>query len=158
MPPHGIVLVGRDNPYGSHPEWALYDEPSGCSGHRLRRFFGISSEDYRALIRVNLCAGPFNPAQARLSVAILRGRYPRSTFLLFGRDVQAAFGLGPARVPTFVPRDDPGDPTQRVLPLPHPSGLCREWTPAAVATFRAVMAQISPDLPVGTAADRAYPS
>lgn len=142
-----VLFVGELNPYGDDERFALWDEPAGASGDRLRRILGLSPASYRAQARANLCAGQWRRLYAMARAAELRAAHPAPfPIVLLGRKVAAAFGLG--EVPPF------SRTAERVFLLPHPSGLCQEWNqPSAVDRARRLLACALPD--VGTAQDAA---
>lgn len=147
-----IILVGEDNPYGSDPRYALYDEPKHSAGGRLRRMvFGIPKRVYfdRELFeRGNLCTGKWKMKEARQQAyAVLRER-PDATIIMFGRKVATAFSpLVGARTPPlecFEVRD-------RLMSLPHPSGLNRQWAdPETLKAVRYLLTAHLPHIPWGS--------
>lgn len=165
------IFIGELNPYGGHPHYALYDEPSTSAGGRLRRkVLAVHSETYLACTRYNLCDGKLNMAAARSRAHEILVRHsgserPHDPLVLLGRKVVNAFFGGPDGED---PLPEPftlrscrysvygGSTTEReppnVLILPHPSGLCREWHAAgAFERARAMMREFCPDFPVGEA-------
>ncbi len=156
--PPGPVLVGELNPYGSRPEFALYDSPEGSAGERMRRMVcGLRPHTYRALSRHNLCVGEWSGPVARASARHLSCSYEGRVLVLLGRKVASAFGL--AREPAFSIHRPPvftlvGGPTTVHVLLPHPSGLCREWhEPGAFARARGLLREACPWVPWGEALD-----
>jgi mutator protein MutT len=153
-----VVVVGEVNPYGADPKYALYDEPAGSAGGRLRRLvFGLCRTSYRRWTRrFNLCTGAWGPAKARHTVGQIWGRCgPDETIVLLGRKVAGAFGLG--HLAPFTRQDvvqvDGGNLLRYVI-LPHPSGRCRTWNePDAVERARALLRQVRPDVPWGELCD-----
>lgn len=126
------ILVGMVNPISVKPEHALYPAPEGCTGHRIFRMLKsrvpeVTERQYlEAFVRLNLCIGEWEPAAARRSATVIASTAPiGTTIVLFGREVQKAFGLKDP--PDVLPRrgDDlfVGVPIFRCLP--HPSGRCR---------------------------------
>lgn len=115
---HLPVLVGESNPYGGHPDFALYPSPDGCAGHRLCcKILGMRRAVYmRVFDRVNLCDGPWRIKEARAKADTLRCRQ----LILLGSKVCSAFGI------PFKPWSTVGTLDPWVI-LPHPSGLCRLW-------------------------------
>ncbi len=152
----GPVLVGELNPYGDRPYFALYDEPITSAGGRMCRLVcGLHPRTYRALDRVNLCTGKWSAPASRSRAASLRVTYVGRVLVLLGRKVQAAFGTPDTDPYTILPWGGagpiPGDGTRLVI-LPHPSGLCREWNvPGALLRARGVLARACPDVPWGEA-------
>ncbi len=133
-----IVLVGESNPYGSSPEFALYPEPSGCSGHRLcHLILGMHRQSYlSAFERANLCDYRWTMSEAVQSAARLMDGGGR--FVLLGSKVCAAFGV------PFVPftAED-----EVLLRLPHPSGRCRAWSqPGAYLRARVAVRRFAPEV------------
>jgi hypothetical protein len=111
--------VGEANPYGDDPYFALYPAPDGCSGYRLCcLILRMRISDYlREFERVNLCWRDWDAKEARqraLELSII----PRPKILL-GAKVAKSFGFTPFRPFELV--DD------KVVVLPHPSGLSRSW-------------------------------
>jgi hypothetical protein len=53
-----LAFIGEDNPHSTDPRYALYHEPSGCAGDRLRRLIcQMRVTTYHRIGRANLCAG-----------------------------------------------------------------------------------------------------
>lgn len=129
-----VVLVGELNPYQDHKDFDLYDLPERASGHRLREMIlGISREDYyRRFYRRNLCVGKWSLPVARRRAYELCAKFPKHTLVLLGRKVQAAFGFFTYPLPfecLWSPKSDTMLwPDRFIVRLPHPSGLCREWS------------------------------
>jgi len=120
-----ILLVGEVNPISVRPEHALYPWPRNCSGERLQRLvMAVSCHDYlRCYDRVDLCTGKWSMPAARAEAARLLGG-TWSIYLLLGRKVAGAFSIeDPAW--TILERA-----SKRLVLIPHPSGLCREWQAA----------------------------
>lgn len=161
-----VLLLGEDNPLSAEPEYALYDSPEGCSGWRLRRIFGLSSDDYLALDRTNLCTPIWNAQLARDRAATLTA--PSSPFrviVALGAKVRGALAralTGGSFNAWQVWRDDRG--TRRaaspceapdlapltVVCLPHPSGRCTVWNRVArVHEARGILREVAPHIPWG---------
>lgn len=143
-----VLLVGECNPYTrSHDEYALWDEPEGAAGHRMRCILGLESPAYRALGRTNLCVGSWSLEAARERAAtIVEG--DAETVVMLGRKVARAFALDdlePFETMGYGAGDCGCDGSRHVagrtfVALPHPSGLCRVWhKPGAVGRARAVL-------------------
>ena len=145
-----VVLVGETNPYGGDPWAALYDEPAYSAGGRLRRLvLGLPRQVYLGddVARYNLCVGRWSASAARLEAARLLEAHPTPTVVLLGRKVATAF----ARATTTAPLA-PFTRAGRLVAVPHPSGLCREWhSPEAVPRVRALLAEAVPGIPWGSA-------
>jgi hypothetical protein len=142
--PPRVLVVGEVNPYGADPKFALYPRPRHASGNRLREIMGLTDACYmRLLARVNLCAGKWEPRQARLSAldVLEAGNHP--VLVLLGAKVRAAFE-GPPAFQVVQGLD------AKLVGLPHPSGLCRAWNePGAVERARAALAEAAPWVPWG---------
>jgi hypothetical protein len=170
-----IVFVGEDNPVGGSREFALWDEPAGCSGHRLRQILGLSEQTYRGdrIARTNLCLSSWHAPTARAAargvaesdyeIVVMLGAKVRREF---GRGVYRAIGavpffehwvgrVGGAPQPDlFQERESPSTRVRKIfLSLPHPSGLCREWNePTSVIRARLVLRELAPWVPWGETA------
>lgn len=146
-----VLLVGEMNPYGSRPGFALWDEPEGATGDRLRGILGLSTGTYRALWRANLCTGRWSMKKAReraneLRLAFRNGGRPWALVVLLGRKVADAFEYGGE----FFTHDAVFG--YGSLSLPHPSGLNRLWNAAgAPARARALLRGVAPGVPWGEA-------
>lgn len=119
------LLVGESNPYGNDPAFALWPEPPGSSGARLRAILGLTHGGYlRRFERVNLQTGSaeWDRQGARAAASKLLAGRPRGRFVLLGRRVADAF-----RVPYLPFAVQYNDEDQGLLTLPHPSGRCRVW-------------------------------
>lgn len=151
-----VVVVGEMNPYGADPRYALYDEPVGSAGGRLRRLvFGLGSGTYhRRTRRFNLCVGAWSTAKARASAnRILDLCGQDDTVVLLGRKVAAAFGLDhlPPFTSKVIVREDRKLALRYVL-LPHPAGRCQGWNePGAYELAREMLIAVRPDVPWGEA-------
>lgn len=143
------LLVGESNPRGADARFALWPAPEGCSGWRLCRLLGLTSEDYLArFARANLLTGGGEwDARAAREEADRRLDDPagHGELVLLGRRVQAAFRLSSSVEPVrrlttnFGRAAGPfgAGRAWRVVVLPHPSGLCRSWNdPAVVVAAR----------------------
>lgn len=138
-----LVLVGELNPYGADPRYALYDEPVHSAGGRLRRkVLGVPRRVYFGFHRYNLCVGKFSAPRAREAAGRILQAHPETPIVMLGRKVAAAFGC--QSVPPYTRHG-------RLLSIPHPSGLCREWAkPDAVPRVRELLAEACPDIPFGS--------
>lgn len=130
------LFIGEMNPYGPAHEFALWPGPPGCAGDRLCRVvLGLEPEEYlRRFERTNLCLGQWDPRAAREAADGLMTRPGSQPFVLLGKKVAGAFGLGTApsfhrfRLPVPGRRPLPhGHHIRMALRLPHPSGRCLEW-------------------------------
>lgn len=135
MPAHRLVLLGRDNPHGSDPHFALYPRPDGCAGHRLflmieaaAREAGVrfTEAEYVRLDRRNLLPQPWAAELGRrAAVQLLTSLASASgpwTLLGFGVDVRDAV-LGNALALGSLTWTPLG--TGRFAWAPHPSGRNR---------------------------------
>ena len=155
------VFVGELNPYGANPHFALYCLPATSAGGRLQRLVcGLHRTTYLACLRHNLCDGRWSAPAARDRANALLAELaadgtpsPLPGFVLLGRKVASAFGLGD--IPPFtgafrgVPgRTEPG--AVACIVLPHPSGLCRVWNePDAFDRARTLLRSTWPTVPWG---------
>jgi hypothetical protein len=130
----GVLIVG-EQPNGSvGPDGPL----SGASAARLAALAYVDVSVVLAHRRVNLLAhgAPWDVLEARLEAKRLDVDGPPVSFLLLGRRVATAFGLGRVRTFTEI-RLDSGRP---VTLVPHPSGRCRVWNDTGSrATARAML-------------------
>lgn len=118
------LLVGEQNPYGSHPDYAMYPEPEGCAGHRMcHRVIGLGADDYmERWARINLCPRAWSARVAKANAATILEVW-HAPIVMLGSKVSRAFGFG------FVPFSHEALPNAGAfrVTLPHPSGLCRIW-------------------------------
>ena len=144
----GPIVVGELNPYGADPYYALYDEPKGASGDRLRRIFGLSRDTYARLDKRNICDGKWSIVAARLCAdSIISERRP---LILLGSKVHSAFGYDDLDAPSIVAPDQSVHPARLIMP--HPSGLCRRWRePGIVDYIRDLLNGLCPSIPWGEA-------
>lgn len=164
-----VLLVGSDNPLSTEPQYALYHEPRGCSGHRLQsKILGLRSrQHYLPIWRTNLCVGGWDPRMALDRAAQLVGQArPWRVVVMLGAKVGDAF----ARAVEYRYLDEPltmtqrsgeslkvacrirgGEPTDTMfIALPHPSGRNTTWNdPGRVAQARSLLAAAAPDVPWG---------
>jgi hypothetical protein len=111
--------------------YALWPDPPGCTGHRLFCMLraarpGTTEDDYAdAFDRMNLVAGPWSLAHARVRVQELLPHVLGRRVVLLGVQVRAAFGHS-AAPPAYPYRTSGADFFQ----LPHPSGR-NPWYNAA---------------------------
>jgi len=162
-----VWLVAENNPYQTDPieaqRYALYFEPPQSAGGRLcRQIFGMDEREYlRAFERRNLLHQPkwSVPAAREAARALQREmekvwRSPGNVVVLLGRKVFDAWQdwrsamLGnrtwDGRWAPFTALWWQGD---RIIFLPHPSGLCREWNaPGTYARARALLVEAAPHL------------
>lgn len=147
-------MLGEVNPLGSHPRYALYHEPPGHSGDRLRRFLGISVADYLSIDRRNLCTGRWSipEAKAAAASALEEAASSDTVVLSLGRKVATALGAPRADLPSS---DEVSG--VRVVFSPHPSGLCRAWNdPAVLPLLLEILREWAGDWPWG--GEQSYPS
>lgn len=119
------LLIGMNNPVSSRPGFELYPLPTGCTGHRIYEMLREILPDIRrdqyltTFERRNLVVGPvFDKATARNAAADITKELwgSRRTVVLFGRDVQLAFGIPPLLVtPQLIGGTN-------WIQVPHPSG------------------------------------
>lgn len=124
-----IALVGELNPYGQNPRFALYHEPAGASGDRLRRILGLPVAAYEDLPKYNLCVGFWDPVAAHARAMEIRERH--RFVVALGVKVAHSFPRGPRM---WESREDQYGV---VLALPHPSGRNRIWNNPGEAVLRA---------------------
>lgn len=156
-----VVLVGEDNPQSTDPRAALWDDPPGCAGARLRDILGLDRRTYRRVTRVNLCNPTWNGRAARKEAGRLLKEHKDDLLVLLGRRVGNAFGLTGwplmrlGSIWTFDGRATlPG--SVQVALLPHPSGLNLLWNdPRAVQDARYLLREAGADLPVPEPAEDA---
>lgn len=148
-----VLLLGETNPYGPDPEFALYCEPPGCSGHRLRLILGLPEEAYLALHRKNLCDGAWSQkmAQARAH-ELLSPQAPWQVIVLLGRKVAQTFvktALNDEPLEAFSTRRC--CPGMTLVSLPHPSGQnAGLWPPRARDRARQILCELVPEVPWGS--------
>ena len=147
-----VHLVGELNPYGADPSYALYPEPRGASGHRLREFvLGVSTSVYmsdRVFTRRNLCVAHWSRVVARAAAERLVDELiVGDVIVALGRRVTMSFTQQPRpfeRLP-IISRG------ATIVSLPHPSGMCREWNdPRAALRARDLLRSVAPSVPWGT--------
>ena len=136
------ILVGEHNPYGADPRASLYPLPPSSAGGRLcRLILGMTTHEYlRAFERVDLLRRlPWSARDAFESARRLREVHMHDvgddgrgrTYVLLGRRVANAF---------WPKAPMPGYDGERLVAIPHPSGLCRYWLEAgAIDRVRAVL-------------------
>jgi len=148
-----VLILGEINPYGPDPEFALYCDPPGCSGHRLRLFLGLPEADYLNLHRKNLCDGDWSmkAAQKRAS-ALLDPQAPWQVIVLLGRKVTHAFEkLALNGVPLVAFSTRKCCPGMTLVSLPHPSGQNASlWPPSARDRARQIMRELAPEVAWGS--------
>lgn len=164
-----VVIVGESNPYGGTPEDALDPSPDGASGHRLMLIMGLRASTYRALRRVNLCAGEhWCMRDAKVTAAALLPTLSSTDVVVgLGTRVADAFNMRGFHNRSRLFTDDfllvrveelPGEirvHSATYVCLPHPSGRCRAWSaPDAKWRARALLAKHAPDVPWGEAEQR----
>ena len=147
-----VLLLGETNPYGPSPEFALYCDPPGCSGHRLRLILGLSEDDYLGLHRKNLCDGEWSRAQAKKRIyELLDPQAPWDVIVLLGRKVTEAFEKEVLDGVEFVAFSSRGCcPGMTLVSLPHPSGLnSMMWNLQARDRARQILRELAPEVPWG---------
>lgn len=168
--PCRVLLLGEDNPQSAAPEYALYDYPPGCAGNRLRaNVFGISSNDYLAIWRTNLCCPSWSlpAARARWTELAFSPGVPWNVIVLLGSKVAKVAlppkALGPfstCRVAREVDRityDHLRGPVvpfegMRLIYLPHPSGRNLVWNePRNRIAAQMLMRECVPEIDWGRA-------
>lgn len=148
-----ILLLGENNPYGSAPEFALYCDPPGCSGYRLRRILGLSESQYLSIHRANLCDGVWSMASAQKRALELLDSYaPWKVMVLLGRKVTSTLeklAFDGAALNAFTTRMCWG---MTLVALPHPSGRnSRLWNLSARDRTRQILRELAPEVPWGSA-------
>lgn len=142
-----VLLVGEDNPHGSDPRFALYDEPPNSAGGRLRRVvLGLPRRVYlgQSIGRANLCTGRWSVREARARAATLANEAAimDAAIVMLGWKVADAFGALHVQPFTRV---------ERFVAIPHPSGRNRVWNDQdAVPRVRALLAAVAPAIPWGS--------
>jgi hypothetical protein len=148
-----ILLLGECNPYGPDPEFALYCEPPGCSGHRLRLILGLPVPAYLGLHRKNLCDGDWSTksAQAR-AFELLSPPVPWQVIVLLGRKVTRTFEkLALDSVPLVPFSARTCCPGMTLVSLPHPSGQnAALWPSRARERARQILQALAPEVPWGS--------
>lgn len=171
-----ILFVGEVNPPSSQSRYALYPYPPNCAGERLcNGILGANVGQYLACWRTNLSTGwwklhearqratelmersallphlPLHPA-SRTRIEVLNP--PWSIVVMLGRKVADAIVRSTkfARFDFFeVKKAKWFDENQTIfVPLPHPSGRCREWNdPISVKRARIIMRELAPEMEWG---------
>lgn len=134
------VLIGMNNPLSERPEYALWPDPPGCTGHRIWQMLnartGASTHDYiRSFDRRNLVIGQWDRTRAREEARRLMasGELCGRVAVLLGEKVREAFGLDKYLIhPLAV-----GDTMFRQLP--HPSGLNRWYNEPVNVTMAGML-------------------
>lgn len=164
--PCRVLLLGEDNPQSSDDQYALYNYPPNCAGHRLQKIFGLDDETYLALWRANLCNPRWNAKKAReRAVELYRRDNPWTLIICLGRkvtDVMFARSTTALVAPDFgmfetrhalCSADVRGvapTPSMRFLSLPHPSGRNQVWNnPAARTQARLLLREAAPEIAWG---------
>lgn len=113
---------------------ALHHRPENSAGDRLMRILDVPLDWYQGVERRNLCACRWDLAEARDEAARLVEERGDRLYVLLGRRVATAFLVRWAPFFSRVHRDRATryrrrvDPIgERLVVLPHPSGLCRAW-------------------------------
>lgn len=156
-----VLLIGENNPYGSDPEFALYCYPPGCAGYRLRRILGLPQHQYLGLQRTNLCDGDWSKVQAKSrALELLSPHAPWRVMVLLGRKVTETFEkVALDDVPLVAFSSRTCCPGMTLVSLPHPSGRnAALWNLKAHDRARAILRELAPELPWGSADDAAKSS
>lgn len=148
-----VLLLGESNPYGSDPEFALYNYPPGCAGYRLRRILGLPQHQYLALHRKNLCDGDWSKDAAKQrALTLLDPNAPWRVIVLLGRKVTETFekvALDDASLVPFSTRAC--CPGMTLVSLPHPSGRNTVWNnPKLRDRALEILRELAPELPWGS--------
>ena len=150
-----VLLVGEDNPYGSDPEFALYNYPPGCAGYRLRRILGLPQHQYLALHRTNLCASSgwsMKEARRRSQLLIADPSAPWRVVVMLGRKVADAFEYDRPFFTHGVASRTGGK--MILVSLPHPSGRnAGSWSGQAPMRARQILRELAPEVLWGSADD-----
>ena len=149
-----VLFLGETNPYGPDPEFALYCDPPGCSGHRLRLILGLPEDDYLNLHRKNLCDGAWSMKSAQeRTFELLDPQAPWQVIVLLGRKVTRTFEkLALDDVPLVAFSTRGCCPGMTLVSLPHPSGQnAGLWPPSARARARQILRELAPEVPWGSA-------
>lgn len=125
-----VAIVGELNPYGADPRYALYHEPAGASGDRLRRILGLTVRSYVSLTKYNLCVGKWSAPLARERAAEIWDEH--RTIIMLGSKVRSGFDdligkSGTSSKPPLGYGFLNDDISHRLIWLPHPSGLNQMW-------------------------------
>jgi hypothetical protein len=150
----GIILVlGEINPYGNSPEYALWHEPRGASGDRLRRIMGLSDDEYLEYVaRANLCAGHWSTRKAREAFRRIDMRSHAAVIFLGSKVRGACSGPSNFELGVVVTGNDRSPVSTS---FPHPSGRNRAWgDPVTIERARAALVYLAPGIPWGTAKDK----
>lgn len=149
-----VLLLGENNPYGPDPEFALYCDPPGCSGDRLRRILGLSESQYLPLHRANLCDGPWSRARGKeRALELLSPQAPWQVMVLLGRKVTEVFEKAALDdVPFVAFSTRTCCPGMTLVSLPHPSGQnAGLWNRSARDRARQILRALAPEVPWGSA-------
>lgn len=128
-----VLLLGECNPQSDDPRHALWPDPPGCAGHRLRDIMGVDGPTYLSYWRTNLCNPTWDSKDAmHRAWELLLDDCPWTTIVMLGRKVEKSmrfFGAIEIFGSRLVERELPPDVSHPVtlVSLPHPSGVCREW-------------------------------
>lgn len=143
------ALVGELNPYGSAPEYALYDEPEHSAGGRLRMILGLRRTEYINLPRYNLCVGSWNRGYAENTAREIAAQH--GVIIALGRKVSDSFPVKGVKYDFFTKREIKMNFVPRTIVfLPHPSGMNRMWNDpfSRIKTLR-LLKEICPAVPWG---------
>lgn len=132
--PCRVLLLGEDNPVDQRLQTQLFCAPAKCAGWNLQgRILRLPRYRYLSCWRTNLCiGGAWNAATAReragdLLTVPVHGCYPWDVVVMLGRKVARACAhvlhLEALEPFTSVATHQ----NLRLVSIPHPSGLCREW-------------------------------
>lgn len=152
-----VLLVGELNPLSPDLRYALYHEPAGSAGDRLRRVvLGVRARTtYLPLWRTNLCVGSWGVDAATVRARALCGSegaadLPWRLIVALGVRVSGAFmRAARVRIGLF------GGPVELasgvlLISLPHPSGRGYGYNdPSEIQRARALLSVAAPDVPWG---------
>lgn len=134
------VLLGMNNPISSDPRHALYPHPPGCAGWNLRKYSGLTDEEYLARFdrRNILSQRKWEKREALAAADVLREELGPRRVVLLGVEVAAIMRLPVSYAPFIWRRTEAGG---WWAGLPHPSGRCREWNDLLVRACAEVFLQ-----------------
>lgn len=133
------LIVGESNPYSRDPDDALLPWPPQSAGARLRSLLGWTEDEYLASFwRANLiCGARWTQAEARVAAISWAAEATQHELdvVMLGARVASAFHW---TLPTWEKSEKMA--SLGMVRVPHPSGLCREWTvPGARDRLRRLM-------------------
>lgn len=127
--PADLIFVGEHNPYGEHPEYAMYPVPAASSGGRLAVLLGLNPETIECSWRANLCPRGWLAAEALRRMRLLLAG-PWGRYVLCGSRVRGALLKARDLAPATKSQAAVAAWTingKRFLAIPHPSGRSRRW-------------------------------